>query len=386
MNSSYFNYVQYAAYSYWERRRFINRWWRIYHADPRWAPPSNAWLHRQLTRDTSPHLARLEPLLLHVEAFRRGRSRSAQDDRLNMDTGAPSLFLEEPVAALIALLDPRRQDRVAHLGLLRTVNDRECLQRTLDAVAEPLAHRGSRRIVGPTGLSPHLGSGILLDHFHRPPPQHSAYNPPYAPELFAQEMRDISLRRLFVASVDKATAAQTPPPSIPELVVSPAAPARLTEDLLPLLVTACTDTGRDFPPPDALEAQFLVEMITPWNSTLLLACIGEQPVGFVWLQPDFGELMWRANGGRGALGWARLAVGRSRRTRHGRLLFGAVDIAWQRRGIGRTLWQHALRHAAHAGWDELSVGPVAPASPGGHFLAVVHAEPRQHYALFARDL
>ena len=79
-------------------------------------------------------------------------------------------MMEEPVAAAIVLIDPRRTDSTAHLAMLHAANNRESLERLLHAVQEQVGHEGIRRVVLPVGLSPYLGTGVLQDQFHREPP------------------------------------------------------------------------------------------------------------------------------------------------------------------------------------------------------------------------
>ena len=117
------------------------------------------------------------------------RRRTASD--YSGGTGFGGAFMEEPVAATVMLADERRQDGTAYLSLLHCVNDNETLERLLGAVMENLWEAGCQRVIGPTGLSPHLQSGALQNFFHLAPPLHTPYNPPYVPELLESVMEPI---------------------------------------------------------------------------------------------------------------------------------------------------------------------------------------------------
>ena len=104
---------------------------------------------------------------------------------------------EKAVAAAVAVIDPRRDDGTAYLAWVHCINDLTSLERLLDAIGEQVAQYGVRKIIGPTGLSPHLGSGLLQDHWNIIPPLHTPYNPPYLPEIAAAALRVRSSGRLF---------------------------------------------------------------------------------------------------------------------------------------------------------------------------------------------
>ena len=195
MFDGYFNYSKSVAEGYWERHAFVRSWWRVYSGDARWVPPHFPFLYGALVRGQSKHLARMRPQFIHLEAL--------QDTRRKTDKGVPRAagpLFETTVAAAVLLADPRRRDRTAYLGLLRCVNDVESLERFAGLALEQAAQAGYHRLVGPTGLSPHLQSGVLQDHFHVTPPLHTPYNPPYIPEVMHGALFPLRTRALFHVS------------------------------------------------------------------------------------------------------------------------------------------------------------------------------------------
>jgi ribosomal protein S18 acetylase RimI-like enzyme len=153
----------------------------------------------------------------------------------------------------------------------------------------------------------------------------------------------------------------------------------------PLLEAALGDDP-EFPPPDAAESAFMLDWLCTWPVEAWIIRKGEEPAGFVLLQPDLAPAMTRARGGRNLLwrGWLKWRMGRP--VSSGRIVLGGVHPEWRRQGIGRRLWQQALHAAAANGWRTLTIGPVANDSPGAHFLHAMGATPQQRYALFATDL
>jgi ribosomal protein S18 acetylase RimI-like enzyme len=374
---TYFNYTNHVAEGWWERRDFIQRWWRIHASDSRWTPPHYGTLRQAINSGRNPYLAQRSPLLLHLEALPR---RVAPDSTAS-GTGFAGALMEEPVATGVILIDERRQDATAYLGLMHSVNDGEALERLVGAAMEKLWAAGCQRIIGPTGLSPHLQSGVLQNFFHIAPPLHKPYNPPYLPELMESVLHPFATSRLYWM----ATPAELPreEPLLAEIV--PLELARLSSELRPLLVAACEANG-DFPPPDADEAAFLLRWVQVWPLIGWLAQVEGKPVGFVLLQPDLTDSVRRAHGGRNLL-W-RLWLGwRSKRpVRAGRLLFGGVLPEWRNRGIGQQLWRQALQTAQQQNWQSLTIGPVAEETAGAAFLEKVGAQPRQQYMLYESEL
>ena len=381
MYSGYFNHYARAAETYWDRRTFVRAWWKIYASDRRWAPPPWSQCSRLLTRLDAPHLARMAPHFLHVEAL-PGRRRQPGEG----GWGPSMALMEEPVAAAVLLADPRRRDGTAYLALLHLVNDEESWDRLLGVVMEHLWTHGRHHLVGPTGLSPHWASGVLQDHFHVTPPWLTPYNPPYLPEVVASSWQTAAQSRLYHAAVPNeppdGDALRLDALTSAELI--PLVAARLAGDLLLLMVEA-TSLSDQFPRSDALEAEFILSQLAPGPTLGWLAQAAGQPIGFVLLAPDLAGPLLRAKGGRNPL-WRLWLAARCRRpVASGRVLLGAVDPAWRRRGIGRLLWQQALTAAQAQGWRTLTAGPVPDGTVAAHFLAACGATPQQRYALYTSE-
>lgn len=372
--AGYFNYRVNWPTDWWARRSFLRAWWRIYQGDPRWVPPDFPTLAQLVHRRDNPWLQRVQTQPLYLEAYPRHRERTDFNSGQMVTHGA-ALF-EEPVAAVLLQQEPTHGDGTAYLSLLHCANDEETLERLLGTALEAAVDAGCSRLVGPTGITPHLAVGALQDCFHVLPPLHTPYNPPYLADLLASTMEPCAERVLYHQVVPPAVA-----PSAGLARLAPLEPLRLAQDLLPLLVEG-TAGKEDFPPPDADEAELLLLWLSAYPLAGWVAEVQETPVGFVLMQPDLAHLMRRADGGRNWAGRAYAAWRKSAPARAGRLLLGAVDPAWRGRGVGRQLWQQALRHARAEGWRSLTCGPVAPDSAAAEFLAAAGATPGQHYMVY----
>lgn len=373
MQYGYFNYYGRVAEGWWDRREFVRHWWRLKAADRRWTPPPFRVLYRALVSDQFAHVTRQQPTLFHVEAL-PGRPRPDGDGMRSMATP----LMEEPVAAAVALADPRRRDGTVGLGLLTCANDEESLERLLGKVYEVAWQHGGGPLIGPVGLSPYLGCGVLESHFHQTPPLHTPYNPPYLPEVLAATMTPIQTTRLYTLPVQ-------PPPTRPDTVqLTPLDPARLAGDLRPLLAALLSEGG-DFPAPDADEAAFLLAWWGAWPLVGWLAEAQGTPVGFLLAQSDLADPVRWAKGGRSW--WRRpwLAWRVHRAARAGRVLAGGVLPAWRNQGIGGQLWRALLDHATRAGWQTITAGPLDEASAAAGFLSAQGATPQQRYVLYTAD-
>jgi GNAT superfamily N-acetyltransferase len=375
--SGYFNHYTRRAATWWERRDFVQRWWRLNQVDGRWTPPDYLLLYRAVAGQPSAHLLRQQPALIGVDAL-PGRPRQPGEPLHSMSIG----FMEEPVAAAVVMADPRRRDHTAYLGLLACANDEDSLDRLLVAAQEYAWTLGCERLLGPVGLSPYLQAGALRDHFHRAPPLHTPYNPPYLPDVLQTSMDAIHTTQLYQVAFSAPITPLAPAAGLAQVV--PLDPARLAGDLLPLFAATLAE-GADFPPPDALEADFLLAWWGRYPLAGWLALVDATPVGYVLLQPDLARLLQWAKGGRPL--WRRgwLAWRRTQPVRAGRVLAGGVLPGWRGRGIGGQLWQQTLIHAAAQGWQTLTIGPLDPQSQAAAFLAAHRAVAQQQYSLYATE-
>ncbi len=264
------------------------------------------------------------------------------------------------------------------LALLSVANDVESLERLLTVAQEQAFVRGRSRLLGPVALSPHLGYGILLDHFDQTPPLHTPYNSPYLPEVFDSVLEPVQTARLYHAPVTAQVEPTDGPATLRPLTVVD------NDKVLPNLLAALDD-NHEFAHPDVVEAAFLLAW---WGIAPRLGWVAEvegQAVGFVLLQPDLSAALRWAKGGRNLLWRLWWQWRRTQPTANGRILAAGVLRGWRRQGIGNQLWAAALQSAHAQGWQSVSIGPVADESAAAAFLFAHNAQPRQHYALYGTE-
>jgi len=387
VSGHYFNYSRALAKTRGERRGFLKSWWWIFANDPRWVPPYYPAMGSLLEaagsgKQIPGHLGRMRMQLVQLTALpRRATSARESVDLDAMGRLPQSIGYESPVAAAILLSDPRRRDKTGYLVWPHFVNDEESFERLLNLASEVFSQLGCRRMIGPTGFSPYLENGMLVDHWRQLPPLYTPYNPPYLPEIAHQLLDPIHSARLFHLAV--------PPQPLPlqedHFDLLPLQPERLAADLLPLFASALLSTF-DAPELDAAEAEFLVQRVGDWPLSGWLAQVDGQPAGFVLLQSDFAPPLKRSKGGRN-LFW-RLWLNRTARrsTMQGRLLFGGVLPSFRRQGLGAHLLQRALQTAQVQGWQHLTIGPIPDRSLDAvNFLVHHGAQPQQKYQVFSYE-
>ena len=381
MNGIYYNFVDHCAENWLGREQFSSAWWRLNKNDPQWAPPYYPAFRRALDASRNPHLARCSHTLFHLTATRKSGRKTDQGDQINQDI-LLGISLDVSVGAAVLIKDPRQVDGSTHLAWLHSINDRDSFEHLLDLASENGRQMGARRLLAPTGLSPHLGSGLLVDRWNATPPLHSAYNPPYLPELMHSEMELLETSRLYRLGIPEDGNGELPhhPAQVEGLE-----PARLGEDLLPLFVAACAGWD-NFSPPDQVETKFILDQISSWPVYARLASVEDRPAGFILLQPDLAPRLKTAAGGRRLLRRMWLQAWQGRPVEQGRLLFGAVLPEWRGQGIGRQLFQLAMHIGRGQGWRWLILGPSKDDSPAAHLLQSHHAQQFGTLQLLQRSL
>jgi GNAT superfamily N-acetyltransferase len=257
-------------------------------------------------------------------------------------------------------------------------NDVESAERLVGVAQEQAYGRGRSRLIGPTALSPHLGYGVLLDHFDKTPPLYTPYNAPYLPEVMDAVFDRVQMARLYHMETHRQVRSVAGPATLRALV------AEDNDKVLPYLLTALDDNP-EFPRPDAAEAAFLLAW---WDVAPRCGWVAEvdgQAVGFVLLQPDLAVALRQTKGA--AMPWWQLwwQWRRTWRASSGRLVAGGVLPRWRHQGIGRQLMAAALNSAYQQGWRTLSIGPVADDTRAVAFLRGQEAQHLQRYALFGTD-
>jgi len=380
--TNYYNYKTKFAEDKRGRRGFLANWWHIFVRDPRWVPPYFPALRHELEPDHNPHIARMDPIFAHTEALpKRAQGDPYQPNQWLQQGWTSAPIYEVPVAASVILKDPRREDGTAYLALLRCVNDPESLDQYFDSLMIEARKKGIRRLIGPTHLSPHLGSGILYNDWDQNPPLYSPYNPPYLPETIRSKMSPLVRAHLFHLAI---SAPSDPPGQEPAKIVS-FDPGQLEDEYLDLMAAACSSWDI-YPPPDKIEAAFIYRWIEQWHPFGWLAIVDQRPVGFILVQPDMAPLLKNTGGGRRLVARLWLQMRKRQHVGTGRILFAAVLPDMRGQGIGTQLLRQAYMIAREQNWISLSAGPFPEGSPAEDFLVHHGGLPKQRYWLYQYDI
>lgn len=281
---------------------------------------------------------------------------------------------ERRVVGRVAALDHRPYNdthgvRYAFFSLFESEDDPEVAAALFNAVSAWARGRGLTDLVGPRGVGPLDGYGLLVDGFdHRQLMTMTGYNPPSYPRLveglgFRKEVDFVSYRlsrRTFV---------------LPEAVRAAAERAARTfrvvrhPSMAALVRAACRIGGTynrafagnwEFYPLSDREVNFVIDQVRPLADHRLITFIAaaDETVGFVLAFADVSRALQTMGGRLTPWGVARLLLERRRATTVA--LNGAgVLPEFQGRGVNALLYaqiEHAVRQAR---FDEAELPQVA---------------------------
>jgi ribosomal protein S18 acetylase RimI-like enzyme len=353
MPNLYYNFDATLAENRWERRLTLRAWWRLSAADETWTPPYYTLLRRALETEA---LQRQTIALLRLEAMSRTQPQGVQ--RLGGGTfpemAQNGLLIHRPVATAL-LLRASDDPTQGFLSLFACINSAATRDALLETVNEVAREAGCRTLSGPLGPLPFLSGGAQQSHWHRPPPVDAPHSPPYLAELLAQRLAPL---RLPSGAPAGGTTLYQVPVAVAAAAAGPATigPLRGTDpaDLVPLLQAALP---AGLPPPDQQTATLLLQWLRTGRLTGWLARIAGEPAGFLVLRQD--NRRWMQRLGRGRTMPARTAsLFTLPVDPQGYVPLAAVLPEHRTQGIGRQLWQHAMRQAARDGQETLLVGPL----------------------------
>jgi GNAT superfamily N-acetyltransferase len=379
----FYNFRAYTASGSADRSRFAAVWWRSARSDPRWAPPYYPHFRRELEPDRNPFLVEREARYFHLEAMLR-RERDSQlgvpnpRDALLVTAGS----IEIPVAATVTLVDRRRADRAAYLGLLQVANDSQALELLISQLAPDLHELGIRKLIGPVGLSPLLDSGSLLDNWDQVAPIYAGYNPPFYPEVIAAVMEPFVQTNLYRLPVPASSGVKSGLGSGIQILPLEALGAG---QLATLAAKACLPPP-GFPPTSQAEAEYVLRATAFGLQGGWAAFIDGKPAGFVLLHAHLAPALLRWGGGRRLHHRLFLKLAARRPAKRGRIVLGGVAPEYSRKGAGSALLARALETAREYGWQELAAGPVHAESSAAAFLLQQGAQPAHTYQIFSKQV
>ena len=332
-----------------DRGAFIKFPWRIYQSDPAWVPP--LIIERKAFLDRKKH-----PFYQHGDA---------------------ALFLArrngEIVGRIMASDDPRYNElhktNVGCFGLFESIDDHAVAATLFDAAGTWLRARGRSEVMGPIDYSTNYMCALLIDGFEHPPTLLTAHNPPYYQRLIEDygfaKTRDWyawwfsefpapaeRLRKIAVARAGKLG-----------VKIRPVNLKRIETESqhIRTIYNQAWEKNWGFVPFTEAEMDHMAKEMKPLivPEAMLIAEIGDEPVGFVIGVPDINVALKQING---RLTWFGLPVGLIKllyyrlKTRTGRLIALGVVEKYRRAGIAEMLVLQLMDAAFKRGFTgELSM-------------------------------
>jgi GNAT superfamily N-acetyltransferase len=317
-----------------DRDAFIKFPWRIYRNDPAWVPP--LIIERKEFLDRSKH-----PFYQHGDAalfLARSRSRGS-----------------EIVGRIMASDDPRynelHQTNLGCFGLFESIDDRAVAAALFEAAAAWLRARGREEIMGPIDYSTNYTCALLIDGFQHPPTILTTHNPPYYAGLIeswgfakakdwyawwfsefpaaAERLRKIAMARAGKLGVK----------------IRPANLKNIEEESqrIRTIYNQAWEKNWGFVPFTETEMDHMAREMKPLiiPEAMLIAEIGDEPVGFVIGVPDINVALRHINGRLTRfglpIGLIKLLYYRFLEIRTGRLIALGVVEKFRRAGIAEML-------------------------------------------------
>lgn len=362
-----------------DRDTFIKFPWRIYENDPAWVPP----------------------LLIERKAFLNRRKHPFYKH------GDAELFLArrngEIVGRIMASDDPRynelHQTNVGCFGLFECIDDRDVAAALFAAAGDWLRARGRNEIMGPIDYSTNYVCGLLIDGFQYPPTVMMAHNPPYYAALIegcgfaktkdwyawwfseypaaAERLRKIALARAGKLGV---TIRQINLRKIEE-----------ESQRIRTIYNQAWQKNWGFVPFTEAEMEHMAKEMKPLINPqgMLIAEIGDEPIGFVIGVPDINVAIKHVNGRLFRFG---LPIGLIKllyhrlKTRTGRLIALGVVEKFRRTGIAEMLVLGLMDAAFKRGFTgELSM-TLEDNVMVNRFIEAMGADKYKTYRIYSQSL
>jgi GNAT superfamily N-acetyltransferase len=335
------------------RHRFMTFPWQVYAGNPSWVPP--LLLDRRRTFDPA-----VNPFFRHAEVQLFMARRGAQ-----------------PVGTIAAFVNHaynRSQAQpVGFFGFFEVLPDPAAASALLATAEAWVAARGLSSIRGPINFATDNESGLLLDAFDQPPVLMTVYNPPYYRE-YIERAGYVKAMDWYAYMLDRATLGGGNQRDLPPKLLRTVELARrrcganlrtvrmreFTAELnrVRVVYNRAWEHNYSFVPMDDAEIDFIAAslkaIIDP--DLVLIAEVGDQPVGVSITLPDFNQVLRKINGRLLPTGWWQLLRGRARIDTARVFAMGVVP-EFRRRGLDALFYYETFLAGVRKGYQraELSL-------------------------------
>src|SRR5437588_1189319 len=332
-----------------ERDEFIRFPWRIYQEDPAWVPP--LIIERKAFLDRKRH-----PFYQHGDA---------------------ALFLakrsDEIVGRIMASDDPNynalHQSNVGCFGLFESIDDVDVAKALFDTAADWLRRRGRSEIMGPIDYSTNYVCGLLIDGFEHPPTLLTSHNPPYYADLIEangfEKVKDwyawwFSEYPEATERLRKIAKARTGKLGV---TIRPVDLKKIAEEgqRVRAIYNQAWENNWGFVPFTSAEMDHMAKEMKPLilREAMLIAEIGDEPIGFVIGVPDINVALRHINGRLTRFGFPiGLIQLLYRRSKIRTVRFVALGVVekYRRAGIAEMLVLQVMEEGVRRGFSgELSM-------------------------------
>ncbi len=323
------------------RRAFLHLPWKIYRDDLHWVPP----LLRERREFIDP---KRHPFYRH---------------------GSAKLFVAYRNAAAVGRIlvsdDPRynqiRGENVGCFGMFECLEDQGAAAALLDSAAGWLRARGRAQIMGPIDYSMNYPCGLLIDGFDTPPRVLMNHNPTYYAGLLQawglKKAKDLYAWWGTWDTIEVAhelTSMGGRSQSQQEVVVRSMNPDRLERDaqILRLLYNQTLEPQWGMVPLTDVEIEYLAHSLKRFGlpQLVLIAEVGDKPVGFSLTLPDINEVLRRIQGRVFPFGFLKWLF-HKRRIRTVRGVATGVLESYRRHGVYQLLSQRSCEIGRSLGFE-----------------------------------
>jgi hypothetical protein len=318
---------------------FIRFPWEIYKGDRYWVPPL---IKDQLLKFSPNHPFRSHSEMILFMADKGGRT----------------------VGRIAGIIDHHyikfHQENVGFFGFFESIADAEVAEMPLSKVGKWLKEHGMEKMVGPMNPSMNDECGLLVEGFDASPCLMMPYNPRYYPslsegfglkkamDLYAYWLEESSflddrLFRITERLIKKD----------PQLCVRPISLRHFEEELkiIKEIYNDAWSKNWGFVPLTEAEINDLAKNLRPLvvPELVLIAYLGEEPIGFSVSLPDYNEVLKHLNGKVGLLGTLKFLY-YSRKIKTIRVMLLGVKRAFQKKGVEGLLYVETFKRGIKKGY------------------------------------
>jgi len=254
------------------------------------------------------------------------------------------------------------EENAGFFGFFESVGDPKVAEMLLSKVRQWLKDHKMEKMVGPMNPSTNDECGLLVEGFESSPCLMMTYNPPYYPSLLEgyglKKVMDLYAYWLGTSSfilerLNRIT--RRLKEKDPQLSVRPMNLRHFDEEvkIIKGIYNDAWSNNWGFVPFTEEEINDLAKNLKPLvvPELVLIAHLGEEPIGFSFSLPDYNEVLKHLSGKMGLLGTFKFLYYR-RKIKTVRVMLLGVKRAFQKKGVEGFLYVETFKRAIEKGYPE----------------------------------